>query len=406
MRKREFGIKFHIFFTALLFLPSLVGIDKSFAMEGKEEEKPSPSPKGMKRAKIAIDISNIIKESFNPDMEKRMALQRIPLQFDSEREAFYEGMPLSKVNLPMNCTKPLIENADGVIFSLPSTSKNKNKNQPLEKKKREKKSIEEEKYKPETSGIPQKIDGAESILGSVDRRHRVIHPYKDPYRIHGHLYMTFHENTFYIGSGTLISGKFIITAGHNLYAPEHDQVAEKITFYPGKNGKYKYWHSDAEMIAIHPDWYNKGLRGADIGIVMLKDNLKRQVGNLEPVVVDFQDKDNLKMNINITGYPGSPGNGNEMYTMEGLPISVKDGTRLFYDIDTSPGQSGSGVWTFDENGSPICVAVHTYGGVKGIGNSGTLINEEKLLKIYKWITSLRELKNNANIKFLQNKKGN
>ena len=78
--------------------------------------------------------------------------------------------------------------------------------------------------------------------------------------------------------------------------------------------------------------------------------------------------------------------------MSGRAVKVDDG-RLFYNIDTSPGQSGSGVWAEDddEKGKYLCVAVHTYGGNKMTGNSGTLINEEKLVKINTWLRSLKTI---------------
>ena len=94
--------------------------------------------------------------------------------------------------------------------------------------------------------------------------------------------------------------------------------------------------------------------------------------------------------VHVTGYPGEPGKDSDMYTMNGKIQSVKPFTpyRIFYDIDTSPGQSGSGVWLKHSLFGYCCIGVHAY----GIDpeepynyNSGTRITDEKLNNIYSWM---------------------
>lgn len=247
--------------------------------------------------------------------DPRSEEQRIvhKLHFDSERESYYEGLPLSGILLSEDSVKPFKENDEEVIFITLSASKRKNI--PLEKQDRIKKHIEKDASS--VTGSSVKADGAESVLGELDGRDYVEDTHKYPNCVHGHMRLKFHEGSVYIGSGTLVGGKYVITAGHNLYAPEHDQVVESVKFFPGMNGDTIYWHSEADSIAIHPDWYRSGKKSADIGIIRLRDNLGRQVGGFELTIVDFTDIDNLNSKINVTGYPGIPGAGKRTLTMSG-----------------------------------------------------------------------------------------
>jgi V8-like Glu-specific endopeptidase len=67
-----------------------------------------------------------------------------------------------------------------------------------------------------------------------------------------------------------------------------------------------------------------------------------------------------------------------------------ESNKLFYDIDTTPGQSGSSVCKLDENNVQICIGVHTDGRAadpKKKHNSGTYIFPELLAAIESWKSS-------------------
>ena len=60
----------------------------------------------------------------------------------------------------------------------------------------------------------------------------------------------------------------------------------------------------------------------------------------------------------ITGYPGI----RSTYTMWGKISFYGDDQKMVkYDIDTEPGQSGSGIW-FKNMGRIYCIGVHAYSG--------------------------------------------
>lgn len=104
----------------------------------------------------------------------------------------------------------------------------------------------------------------------------------------------------------------------------------------------------------------------------------------------FDDDQLLEgLNVDITGYPydkfdlqGNP----YMYTMSG-PVKVATPNRFYYHVDTSGGQSGSGVCVLDAiSGNIDCLGIHTTGS-NVEGNGATRITQEKFSKIGKWVTT-------------------
>ena len=77
-----------------------------------------------------------------------------------------------------------------------------------------------------------------------------------------------------------------------------------------------------------------------------------------------------------------------MYTMEGAVELVKK-HKFYYKLDTSGGQSGSGVWTLDKNGNVLCVGIHVTGS-KLEGNGAVRVNEENLETITYWLDMMRQ----------------
>ena len=82
-----------------------------------------------------------------------------------------------------------------------------------------------------------------------------------------------------------------------------------------------------------------------------------------------------------------------MYTMEGGIKKIEE-HRIYYNIDTSGGQSGSGIWTNiqdtdDEEPLPYVVGVHAYGSQDS--NSGTRLTAEKAENLQNWINKLKDL---------------
>jgi V8-like Glu-specific endopeptidase len=70
----------------------------------------------------------------------------------------------------------------------------------------------------------------------------------------------------------------------------------------------------------------------------------------------------------ISGYPGDKPSGTQWY--HARKITAVNSRKVYYDIDTFGGQSGSAVYRII-NGARYGVAIHAYGG--STSNSGTRI---------------------------------
>jgi V8-like Glu-specific endopeptidase len=200
--------------------------------------------------------------------------------------------------------------------------------------------------------------------------------------------MDYGSGSIYMGTGTLIGENYVITAAHNLYDRRSGSIPQKITFFPGLRHKKIYAASQADRIIYHPrymDTNNKTFKDVDIGIIRLTEPLGKKIGSLGVKTLSNSQLSEISegKKVNVTGYPGDYAGGTLMCTMEG-PIKEWSQTRFFYDIDTTPGQSGSGVWV-EEDGEHAVVGVHTYGNDEGKNlNSGTRINDDNgnLIKIW------------------------
>jgi glutamyl endopeptidase len=82
----------------------------------------------------------------------------------------------------------------------------------------------------------------------------------------------------------------------------------------------------------------------------------------------YSDADLLASTGNISGYPGDKPAGTQWYASR--RIASVNSRKVYYDIDTAGGQSGSAVYRII-NGGRYGIAIHAYGGATT--NSGTRI---------------------------------
>jgi hypothetical protein len=93
------------------------------------------------------------------------------------------------------------------------------------------------------------------------------------------------------------------------------------------------------------------------------------------------DNNNLQNNpIHVSGYPGDKGS-TELWTMSHSIKNLED-QKITYDIDTYPGQSGSGVW-MQRQGGYYVIGVHAYGDDQG--NYATRLSRAKMNQLAKWM---------------------
>lgn len=200
----------------------------------------------------------------------------------------------------------------------------------------------------------------------------------------------------FIGSATMVSPYYAITAGHNFYLPENiaisnkvlnrraDQVSFSLAFHEGQTP----FPTSVSNFMVHDKWVNDEAANYDYALLRLEHPVGEQSGYASLKSLESEVLRNI--DINVTGYPGDRfvGGQAQMYTMHGRVKHLTE-RKLFYEIDTSGGQSGSGVWSIIEKSeSPqeedlICCGVHTTGAPNA--NGAIRVTNDFIDNIKKWI---------------------
>jgi V8-like Glu-specific endopeptidase len=231
----------------------------------------------------------------------------------------------------------------------------------------------------------------ESILGDTDRRKQILETELTPWRMICALEIESASGAAFVGTGWFAGPRTVITAGHCVFDPvELGGWAKKITVVPGRNVDKKPFKSASSSVFSTTDrWQEAQEPDFDYGVIHLSSDLGAAVGSFSiGVLPDAALQNRL---VNVSGYPFEPGEGKAQY-FHANRVKALTGRRLFYDIDTMGGQSGSPVWAYEEGSEvPVVVAIHAYGvgGVPAnlnvVANSGPRVLPEVLEVIRGWI---------------------
>lgn len=235
--------------------------------------------------------------------------------------------------------------------------------------------------------------GLESIIGADDRK-RILDTDLQPWRMICALEMTGADDSTMIGTGWLVGPRTIVTAGHCLYLNEFgpDKWARQVKVMPGRNGQerpFEKLECTAQSYSVDARWakaVNDNVAGQDydIGCIHLASPIGNDLGWFGIEVLSESELANYM--VNVSGYPADRGQGTEQYHHANRIRNVTS-RRIFYDVDTFGGQSGSPVWIQrDATSPPVAVAIHAYGvsGTQNL-NSAPRIDAEVLELIRFWI---------------------
>jgi len=212
---------------------------------------------------------------------------------------------------------------------------------------------------------------AETVHGPDDRK-QITDTAAYPWRVHASLLITAADNSMWIGTGWFIGPHTLITAGHVVHIKNsgvagRDGWVKQIAVMPGRNGgTLPYGSVTSTNFRSVTGWTNSGDQNFDYGAIIIPTNLGSTTGFFGYGV--YSDADLVASVGNISGYPGDKPAGTQWY--DSRQIASVGARKVYYDIDTMGGQSGSAVYRV-VNGGRYAIAVHAYGGATT--NSGTRI---------------------------------
>lgn len=234
----------------------------------------------------------------------------------------------------------------------------------------------------------QRLVGLETVLGQDDRT-RVLDTDQAPWRQICALEIETPFGSF-IGTGWFVGPKTIVTAGHCVFdTTQMGGWAKSITVSPGRSGETKPFGAlKATRFSSVDRWIESQDPDYDIGCIHLDQAPSDNIGWFSVAVMSNADLEHAL--VNISGYPGDRGDGREQYFHANRILRVGP-RRVFYDVDTFGGQSGSPVWIYEEGSNvPVVVGIHAYGtggtpadyGI--LANSAPRILPEVLEQISTW----------------------
>lgn len=240
----------------------------------------------------------------------------------------------------------------------------------------------------------------ETVIGE-DERARILETADAPWRMICSLLVEFPQGAV-MGTGWLAGPTTVMTAGHCVHDADRGGFATRITVTPGLNRNVKpNGQVIARRFSTTGGWIDSRDRDQDIGVIHL--NVDATADGREGVAlgtdlgtfgIEVRSDADLKGSfIQVAGYPGegARGFGKEMWAHRSHVTFVTP-RRIFYDVDTTAGQSGAPAFVVGADPAmPIAAGIHAYGTggtPAGLGieaNSAPRITNEVFDMIERWI---------------------
>jgi glutamyl endopeptidase len=227
------------------------------------------------------------------------------------------------------------------------------------------------------------------VFGS-DNRIRINPTNYFPASAQCHVVMQFPDGQWFQASGTLIGYKYLLTAGHVVYSHDHGGWARYLYVYPGQNGSIlPYGWAYATYLRSVTGWTSSGDADYDYGLVTLSRAVGYTTGWFGLASLSDSTLGSTSTAY-LTGYPAEKPYGTQWQGWG--PILDYDSTMVYYRIDETPGNSGSGVYRFFGS-SRYVFAVNTGWSWhfdwfnSGYFNHGPRITNTRFSLILGWIAS-------------------
>jgi V8-like Glu-specific endopeptidase len=226
-----------------------------------------------------------------------------------------------------------------------------------------------------------------SVIGSSDDRRIIGSTRKLPWRAICSIEIETATGLKH-GTGWLASPNLVVTAAHCLFHTDFGGWAREARIMPGRTlrGAHYGTYTSATFM-VTQEWLHNTNAEMDIGAIHIREGVAEQVGWLAYLPVDLNAMRDVA--TTISGYPEYAGSWSSMLEDSSTILTVLD-NRAYYTADTDAGQSGSPLWTFQDNGTPVVCGVHAYGTeatpatVPFEANSAVLITPEIHTIISQW----------------------
>ncbi len=203
------------------------------------------------------------------------------------------------------------------------------------------------------------IPGLETVIGD-DERVRIVDTDLLPWRMICALRLKGPTGSA-VGTGWLAGPKTILTAGHCVHhLPFFGGWVQSIDVSAGRDAaRFPFGTIKASRFSALDKWVESADPDFDIGCIHLDEPLGDKTGFFAYATMTPEELETRM--VNISGYPADLSNGEQQYFHFNRVLSVGP-RRVFYDVDTFGGQSGSPVWVqADTDADPVVIGVHAYG---------------------------------------------
>lgn len=193
-----------------------------------------------------------------------------------------------------------------------------------------------------------------------DERQPVSNSTAVPWRAICHLEIQRQSGAKAVGTGWFAGPHTVITAGHCLFDPSNGGYATDVVVVPGRHGNSApLGYDKAVNMHIHPRWATNRDGAWDLAALTMRDGALGALAGYFDVGV-FPDNVLSMHMVNNAGFPfeNSKPYGT-MWSGFGRIEHVSE-DHLYYQIDTSEGQSGSPIFHYDSvSQRRIVLGVHT-----------------------------------------------
>ncbi|MBK8255896.1 MAG: trypsin-like peptidase domain-containing protein [Polyangiaceae bacterium] len=246
----------------------------------------------------------------------------------------------------------------------------------------------------------------EYVVGPSDDRVRVTDTTQSPWRQICSLRIRLKDNRRLVGTGWLIGRNTIITAGHCVFPhirgsrtdPDYryNDWAAEIEIYPGANGlttggkpRSPVTPARSTSFEAPENWWQHVDEEWDFGAIFIPNPPADWDSLGYFAFAAYGDADLEDSMVNVAGYPTDKTDPVEVGTQWSCAQKVVRVTRrrLYYEVDTFAGQSGSPVFLqlpISGKTKTVAVGVHNYGDRGGVANSGARITKDLFLQLKEW----------------------